>query len=174
MFFIESERLKLMPLTHQQLQLLNISRNNLEAALGLQLSNWQVDELYQKEIDDALINFWLPKTLANPDEFIWYTSWEIILKAENLSVGSIGFAGEPNEHGEVEIGYMIDEAQHSKGFASEALQSLSNWALQQERVMGVIVHTFANNLPSINILTKCGYRQFHQTDEGLLSFKLSL
>lgn len=89
MFFIESERLKMMPLTHVQLQLLHTGRHALEEALGLALSNWKVDELYQQEIDDAMINFWLPKTLANPDKFMWFTDWEIILKSRNLSIGGM-------------------------------------------------------------------------------------
>jgi hypothetical protein len=88
MFFIEAERLKMQPLTHEQLQILhNNGRHALEKALGLRLSNWKVADFYQNEIDDAMINFWLPKTLANPDKFIWYTDWEIILKNENLSIG---------------------------------------------------------------------------------------
>ncbi|MDO3640424.1 GNAT family N-acetyltransferase [Mucilaginibacter sp. L3T2-6] len=174
MFFIESERLKMQPLTHQQLQILhNSGRHALEESLGLTLSNWQVDEFYQKEIDDAMINFWLPKTLANPDQFIWYTDWEIILKAENLAIGGMGFNGEPNDLGEAEAGYMIEEGHQGKGYATEALKLMSHWALGKEGINSVIVHTYESNLPSVRILEKCCFKQFKRTDEGLLSFRLN-
>ncbi|MES2111096.1 MAG: GNAT family N-acetyltransferase [Bacteroidota bacterium] len=174
MFFIESERLKMTPLTHEKLQLLhNSGRHALEKALGLTLSNWKVGEFYQKEIDDAMMNFWLPKTLANPDKFIWYTDWEIVLKTGNLSIGGMGFAGEPNDKGEAEIGYMIEERHQGKGFATEALELMSGWALRQDRVKFVTVHTYESNLPSVRILEKCGFSQFKKADDGLLSFRLT-
>lgn len=173
MFFIESERLKMMPLTHEQLQLLHTGRHALEKALGLTFSNWQLDEFYQKEIDDAMINFWLPKTLANPDKFIWYTDWEIILKSDKLSIGGMGFNGEPNGQGEAEIGYMIEEGHQGKGFATEALSLMSSWALQRRGVTSVVVHTYENNLPSVRILEKCGFVQFKRAEDGLLSFRLT-
>jgi RimJ/RimL family protein N-acetyltransferase len=174
MFFIESERLRMIPLTHEQLQLLHTGRHVLEEALGLTLSNWKVDEFYQKEIDDAMINFWLPKTLANPDKFIWYTDWEIVLKNGDLSIGGMGFAGKPNEQGEAEVGYMIEEGHQGKGFATEALQLISDWALRQEDVKSVIVHTYESNLPSVRILEKCDFSQFNKADDGLLSFRLTI
>lgn len=172
MFFIESERLKMMPLTHEQLQLWhNGGRPAMETALGLTLSNWQVDEFNQKEIDDAMINFWLPKTLASPDKFIWYTDWEIVLKSKNLSIGGMGFNGEPNDKGEAEIGYMIEEGHQNMGFATEALKLMSGWALGQDEVASAIVHTYESNLPSVRILEKCGFEQFNRVDDGLLSFR---
>src|ERR1700733_146114 len=109
MFFIESERLKMIPLTHQLLQLLHHNRTAMEASLGLNISNMQIDPFYKNEVDDAMINFWLPKTLEYPDAYKWYTNWEIILKSNNTSIGGMGFAGEPNENGEAETGYMVDQ-----------------------------------------------------------------
>ena len=173
MFFIESERLKMTPLTHEQLQLLHKGRHALEQVMGLTLSNWSVDEFYQKEIDDAMINFWLPKTLANSEKFIWYTDWEIILKSHNLSIGGMGFNGEPNKQGEAEVGYMIEEGHQGKGFATEALKLLSGWALQQKRVKSVIVHTYESNLASVRLLEKCGLAQYNRAEDGLLSFSLT-
>ena len=172
MFFIESERLKMIPLTHDLLQLLHINRPAMEQALRLTPSNWRVDEFYQQEIDDAMVNFWLPKTLANPDNFIWYTDWEIVLKSTNMAIGGMGFNGEPNEKGEAEVGYMIEEGHQNMGFATEALTLMSGWALSQERVKSVVVHTYNHNLPSVRILEKCGLELFNTADDGLLSFRI--
>lgn len=131
MFFIESERLKMTPLTHQLLQLLHNDRSAMELALGLNISNMQIDPFYKNEVDDAMINFWLPKTLEHPEAYIWYTNWEIILKSSNTSIGGMGFAGEPSESGKAETGYMIDQLHHNKGYATEALRLLTTWAFTQ-------------------------------------------
>jgi len=172
MFFIESERLRMIPLTHELLQLLHIGRAAMEQALGLTPSHWQVDEFYQKEIDDAMVNFWLPKTLANPNAFKWYTDWEIVLKSTNTAIGGMGFNGEPNEHSEAEVGYMIEKGHQNKGFATEALQLLINWAFTDNRVKSVIVHTYQDNLPSTRILVKCGFEEVKKDEEGLMTFQL--
>jgi ribosomal-protein-alanine N-acetyltransferase len=172
MYFIQSQRLQMIPLTHQQLLLLKQDRRLLESALGLSPSSMLIDPLYIKEIDDAFDNFWLPNTLAFSDKYRWYTSWEIVLKSTNTVIGGMGFAGYPNDAGEAEIGYVIDANQHNKGYATEALQLLSEWAFTHEAVHTVIVHTYADNLPSRRILDKCSFALIDDT-AGLLTYKLN-
>jgi len=162
----------MIPLTHAQLLLLKQNRNLLELSLGLTPSAMLIDPLYIKEIDDAFDNFWLPNTLAFPDKYIWYTSWEILLKSTNTVIGGMGFAGYPNDLGEAEIGYMIDANQHNKGYATEALQLLSQWAFTHEFVNAIIVHTYADNLPSRRILEKCGFTLMNDV-ECLLTYSLN-
>lgn len=170
MFFIQSQRLKMIPLTHAQLVLLKQNRKLLELSLGLTPSAMLIDPLYIKEIDDAFDSFWLPNTLAYPDKYLWYTGWEIVLKSANTVIGGMGFAGYPNPNGEVEIGYMIDANQQNKGFATEALQLLSQWAFTHEFVQAILVHTYADNLPSRRILDKCSFALIDNT-AGLLTYK---
>ena len=172
MFFIESERLRMIPLTHKLLQLLHTNRQTMELALGLNISNPQISDFYKKEIDDAMVNFWLPKTLANPEAYKWYTNWEVILKSANMSVGGIGFNGEPNGKGEAETGYMINQQQQNKGYATEALQLLSGWAFAQKNIKVIIVLTYMDNLPSMRILHKCGFEEVEKDKDGLLTYRL--
>lgn len=172
MFFIESERLKLMPLTHQQLLLLRQDRALMEISIGLTPSFMLVEPLYYAEIIDALDNFWLPNTLAYPEKYHWYTDWELVLKSTNTSVGGMGFAGYPNDNGEAEIGYMIDGNHHNKGFATEALQTMITWAFTHQFVIAIIVHTYADNLPSRRLLDKCGFEQVEDV-ETLLTYRLN-
>lgn len=171
MFFIQSQRLQMIPLTHAQLLLLKQDRKLLELSLGLNPSAMLIDPLYIKEIDDAFDSFWLPNTLVFPDKHLWYTSWEIILKSTNTVIGGMGFAGYPNDAGEAEIGYMIDANQHNKGYATEALKLLSDWAFTHEFVKAIIVHTYADNLPSRRILNKCNFALIND-EAGLLTYKL--
>jgi ribosomal-protein-alanine N-acetyltransferase len=173
MFFIESERLKMIPLTHQLLQLSHTDRPAMERSLGLNISARQIDAFYINEMEDAMINFWLPKTLERPDAWKWYTNWEIILKSTSTSIGGMGFAGEPNENGEAETGYMIDKQHHNKGYATEALKLLTGWAFTHETVKAIIVHTFEDNLSSRKILVKNGFIEMGKNEDNLMTYKLS-
>ncbi|WP_161964482.1 GNAT family N-acetyltransferase [Mucilaginibacter endophyticus] len=161
----------MIPLTRAQLLLLKQDRKLLELSLGLNPSAMLIDPLYVKEIDEAFDNFWLPNTLAFPDKHLWFTAWEIVLKSTNTIIGGMGFAGYPNEAGEAEIGYMIDANHHNKGFATEALKLLSQWAFTHDFVQAIIVHTYADNLPSRKILDKCGFSLINDI-EGLLTYQL--
>jgi RimJ/RimL family protein N-acetyltransferase len=171
MFFIESERLRMIPLTHQLLQLSHTNRPAMEQSLGLNPSAMWVAPLYKNELEDAMINFWLPKSLENPDRYQWYTNWEIILKSINTSIGGMGFNGYPNEQGEAEIGYMIDGNHQNKGYATEALKLLADWTFTNDFVKAIIIHTYADNLPSRRLLDKCDFERTENV-EGLLTYRL--
>ena len=171
MLFIESERLKLLPLTHELLLLLYRSdRAEMEQVLGLAPSSMQIEPLYQEEITDALINFWLPKTLDNPDRYEWYTNWEIVLKDTNTSIGGIGFAGYPDENGETEVGYMLDQQYQGLGYAVEALEAIVNWAFTNKDVSVVNARTPVDNIPSRRLLEKAGFSEL-ETGEGLVKYQ---
>lgn len=170
MLFIESERLKLLPLTHELLLLYRSDRSEMEQVLGLTPSNMQVDPLYQEEITDALINFWLPQTLDHPNRYEWYTNWEIILKDINTSIGGIGFAGYPDENGETEIGYMLDQQHQGSGYAAEALETIVNWAFTNKDVGVVNAHTPVDNMPSRKLLEKAGFSEL-EIEEGLVKYQ---
>lgn len=171
MYFIESQRLKLIPLTNQSLQLCQSNRHEMELQLGLKPSNMNIDPFYATELEDALINFWIPKTLEFPLLYQWYTNWEVVLKSTNTSIGGIGFIGFPDEKREAEIGYMIDANEQGKGYATEALKTLSQWAFQHEEVAVVKVQTAHDNIASIKILEKNGF-QLVDTIDNLLTYHL--
>lgn len=128
MFFIESSRLRLIPLDHDLLKLSVTDRSLMEKTMGLELSDQVIEPLFQAEYLDAVTNFFLPQTEVNPENYVWVTNWEIVLKEENRSVGGICLAGLPMDTGETTIGYAIDKNHHRKGFATEALQCLCDWA----------------------------------------------
>jgi RimJ/RimL family protein N-acetyltransferase len=101
----------------------------------------------------------------HPGDYLWHTNWQIILKAENISIGSIGFKGPPNAGHGAEVGYGINKAYQNKGFATEALTAMINWAFSQQNVYYIQAHTEAGNDPSKKVLEKCGFKL---SGEGLL------
>ncbi|RCH54469.1 N-acetyltransferase [Mucilaginibacter hurinus] len=170
MYTIKTERLKIIPLTHQLLKLYLADRAAMERRLGLNLSAMQISATYKAELQDALLNFWLPQTLADPNKYQWFTTWEVILKLTNTSIGAIGFAGYPNERGESEIGYVIDEQQQRKGYAAEALQAMTKWFFSHDDAKAIIANVPTDNTPSQKVLEKCNFTCFYKND-GLLKYR---
>lgn len=156
---------------HYLLQLSHTNRTALQHRLGLNLSVMQMDELFEAEYRDAMLNFWLPKTLEYPEKYQWYTNWEIVLKSDNIIIGGMGLAGEPNAEGEAEAGYLIDKRYHRRGYASEALQAITRWVFRHPNVQCLMAHTYDGNTASKNLLLKNGFVQVND-EFGYLTYQL--
>ncbi|MES2796858.1 MAG: GNAT family N-acetyltransferase [Bacteroidota bacterium] len=156
---IESNFLRLIPLDNRLLTIWNTEgRHQMEIILGLNPSDWEVDFLHETETKNALQNFWIPQTHLNPDNFYWYSNWEIVLIETNSSIGGIGFAGFP-EKGSTVIGYTIDKKFHNRGFATEALNCLLDWAFMDPTLKIVLADTPIDNYPSQKVLIKNGFKR---------------
>jgi [ribosomal protein S5]-alanine N-acetyltransferase len=158
MIELETERLRLIPLDNQLLHIWHEQgRNAMEAKLRLNPSEWQQDELTIAETMDAVENFWLPMTDEHVGNFFWFTNWEIVLVSENLSIGGLGFAGMPDEDGKTAIGYMIDAKYWGKGYATEAVAGLIDWAMMDLTLKTITADTEHDNIPSQIVLEKNGF-----------------
>lgn len=161
MLSINTERLRLIPLDNHLLKIWHQEgRNPMEIKLGLNPSEWRMEDFFKAETEDALVNFWLPMTAQYFVNFEWYTNWEIVLTEENISIGGIGFAGMPDESGVTMVGYFIDGNYREKGYATEALKCLINWGSQEPTLKTILADTPFFNFPSQNVLKKVGFREF--------------
>ncbi len=69
----------------------------------------------------------------------------------------IGHAGLSPAAGGVEIGYAIEESQQRNGYATDAVATVSKWALhfyQLPEILGIVA---AENIPSCKTLEKAGF-----------------
>ena len=66
----------------------------------------------------------------------------------------------------MEIGYGIDEQYRCRGYATEAAQAMTAWALAQPGVRRVLAQTEPGNAISRRVLQKCGFVPCGQGDEG--------
>jgi RimJ/RimL family protein N-acetyltransferase len=153
---LKSKHLELVPLTYEEIVILQKSRAELETLKGWTVSAQWIDADYKQEIEDAF-GYWLPQTAANPEHYIWFTAWEIILTEKNLAIGAIGFMGLPNQFGETMVGYHIDKNYQKKGFATEALNCLLHWAFQNKDLKAVVADTLFENPASHKVLQKNGF-----------------
>ncbi|MES2517719.1 MAG: GNAT family N-acetyltransferase [Bacteroidota bacterium] len=175
MIEIYSERLRLIPLDNQLLEIWQTQgRNAMETRLGLEPSNWLMADFDREETEDALINFWLPMTDKNQGDFFWFTNWDIVLETENISIGGIGFAGFPDQDGVTMVGYFIDGNYREKGYATEALTCLIDWAKLEPALKIIIADTPFFNFPSQNVLKKVGFKEFSISETEHIDQKIQL
>ncbi len=165
MYFISSDRLKLIPLSHPQLQLMACNRPELDKVLGLNPSEQVYDAATTAEITDALENFWLPKTALHPQDYSWFTNWDIVLTEKNASIGGIGFTGLPDSNGQTMVGYGISSLYQRQGFASEALQCLLRWGFAHPSLKAVVATTPPDNIGSHRVLLKNNFSTIGQLDD---------
>ncbi len=159
---IQTERLRLLPLTHDQLQQYLRTDHSLEEALQVM----PIDLVISPELKEAIEQAFLPNT-ANPEKnYLFCTLWTIILKAENRMIADLCIVDEPNENGEIEIGYGTYAAEQGKGYMTEAVGGIIEWAKQQPAVKTIVAGTDKTNIASYTILQKTGFVRSGETETG--------
>lgn len=154
-----TERLRIAPLDVEQFGLLLKDITLTEHLLGLNLSG----EVFDKETREAME--WLySEAIKDPANYIWYTDWLIILKQENKIIGSACFKGKPDKEGSVEIGYGMNEVYRNKGYISEAVKTITDWALRQPGVNIIFAETDKSNIASQHVLEKCRFKRYNETE----------
>ena len=172
LFKLQTSRLTLIPLDHQQLQVWQKSgRKDLEKILDLQHNPWELELFYEQETSTALREYWIPQTAKFPLDYYWYTNWEIILNSSSCSVGGLGLAGLPDNEGTTEIGYALDQKYRGLGIATEAVQALSDWAFQDQGLQLLRAETPVDNAGSQRVLIK---NEFKKTGEKTLPLEIPL
>lgn len=159
---INTERLRLIPLDLENLILLLRDYQQLERNLNLTVTDNQLEGPLN-EVMGVLI----ARVRGNPEDYLWYTNWVIVLRTENKIIGGFGFKGIPDEKGMVEVGYGIDPPYQNKGYMTEAAQAAVKWALTQPKVEVVTAQTLRTNSPSQRVLEKIGMVRYNISEEYL-------
>jgi len=155
---LESERLLLKPLSFEELQYINNNEiNNMETLIELGSVLDSVKVAISKKI--------IKMQNLNEDFHEWYTYWLIINKEELKGVGFIGFKGLPDANGYSEVGYSISSNYRKKGFMTEALETLINWAYGFQYSKGITAKVLKTNIGSIKVLTNCNFKLVSSTKQ---------
>ncbi len=164
MLRLHSDRLCLLALDLRHLRLMRQGRDILEEALGLDHMVFQTDKETATEFRQA-IDFWLINVESRPKHYPWYTNWEIILEEENRSIGGIGLSGRPDAQGKVMTGYFIDDRYHNRGYATESLGTLIDWAFTDPEVQCITAETTHDHLASHRVLIKNQFQPVQEVDQ---------
>jgi [ribosomal protein S5]-alanine N-acetyltransferase len=168
MEMIHTNRLKLIPLTHEQLQAGLQSLHDLSSSVGVPI----VDSLFDGIVQRA-VTMKIEKMKKAPDgQHAWFTYWLIVIKSEKIGAGMVGYKGIPNPAGEVEIGYGIDEVFRSHGYMTEAVCALVDWAFSHPECSAVTAtNVLINNFGSQKVLIKSGFKEI-SSDEKFINYRL--
>jgi [ribosomal protein S5]-alanine N-acetyltransferase len=99
------------------------------------------------------INNYLKELYEDPSLLGWGV-WLVIDKETHTIIGDIGFKGKPDSEGTVEVGYGMAPAARNKGYATEAVNEIIQWAFSTDYVQKVVAECLTDNIPSIKVLEK--------------------
>ncbi len=131
----------------------------------------EMQKLIDTEQDEALrlaYTEMLQNCRSHPQKRLWYTCWRVTLVQGGQLVGNVGFLGEPNDAGEVELGYGTLPGFCGNGYATEAVRRLADWAFSQPDVFFVLAQAAQDNAASRRVLEKAGFGPAGTGSEGLL------
>jgi len=161
---IETERLILKPLSYNEL----IKHIKFPNELARDLELMPSTSLIEKEVQEAILNDLLPNLSDSTKDSLFYTMWIIIEKGIKAIIGGVCFHGEPDENGEVEIGYGTDEDYQNKGYMTEAIFGLIQWAKGNRCIYTLKAETDKTNIASILVLEKNNFELTEQNDKSVV------
>jgi RimJ/RimL family protein N-acetyltransferase len=113
------------------------------------IRRWIPDQVYRDEAHAAEVAAALA-VVADPRRGAFVLGVELVETRE-----LVGHVGLSPTRGSVEIGYAIEDAQQGRGFASEAVRAMTEWALRDlPEVLGIVA---PDNLASRRVLDKAGF-----------------
>lgn len=136
-FILETERLIIYPLTDDEMRALIDAQENPD-----------LKQAYTEMLQGCLLH---------PEARIWNAIWNIELREQaGTVVGDMSFKG-LGDDGTVEIGYGTRAGYCNKGYMTEAVKRITQWALAQEGVARVEAETAPDNIASQRVLAKAGF-----------------
>lgn len=155
----ETERLELIPLEAEQLRLLTDDLPTLERELRFK---YAAEPLEGHFLD--IVKAQQKITAEDPENFCFHSFWMIVRKSDRVVVGSADFKAPPDADGRTEIGYGLGKEFEKNGYMTETVAAMCEWAAEKGGVSHVIAETEKDNLPSQNILLRCGFRKYAEED----------
>jgi ribosomal-protein-alanine N-acetyltransferase len=164
---IETDRMILIPMTFDFIcDKMNANESFIEKQ-GIKINK---DSWMNSDVIDILpiLKDNLSKS-ATPDG---YGAWLFILRESDCVIGGGGFKGAPDANRTIEIGYDIYEEYRRKGYATEAVLALINWARKTNGDIRITADCEVNNIASMKVLKKVGMKEIKRDDQ-LIHWTLS-
>lgn len=154
---LEGENVLLKPLSFTELLHINNDRK-IETAIDAEAIFDSVKIAISKKIEKM--------KKVSEDVHNWYTYWLIINKDNGEGIGFIGFKGIPDKNGYTEVGYSISSNCRRKGFMTEALSLLMDWAFKYPFCKGITANkVLKTNTGSNKVLNNCNFILLDSSNE---------
>lgn len=166
-FSIDTERVCLIPAT-VELYLMELHDHS---AFASTLKAHVPKEWPPNQITPEVIEEFIRRIQAG-DRKIWSFYWLLRQKSsEPILIGSGGFLA--HENGTLEIGYSMLSEYHSRGYATEAVRSMLQWAFSNLKKDRIIAYTCPHLKASIRVLEKNGFLYKGKgQEEGTILYEL--
>jgi len=149
---INTERLYLLPAT-AKLYLLELhDRPAFASTLNAHVpEEWPPDQVTPEVIEDFI------GRIQARERKLWSFYWILRQKdpEQPILIGSGGFLAHKN--GTLEIGYSLLPGYYGRGYATEAVQSMVQWASSSLKRDSIIAYTYPHLKASIRVLEKNGF-----------------
>src|SRR5580765_4655318 len=101
-------------------------------------------------------------------QWMGFGFWALEEKSTGAFAGDLGFAEfkreiEPPIQGIPEIGWVLAPHAQGKGYATEAVRAVVAWGDQHFDRARTVCLIHPENLPSLRVAEKCGYKEFQRT-----------
>lgn len=163
-------RLDLIPATKPMLRAAIEDHERLGNLLDARVpATWPPDLLDIDALD------WTIRAIDHGNEPEWQMYF-IVLRAGPMRtlIGTSGFKGRPSADGTVEIGYGIVTDHQRKGYATETVRALLEFAFADPRVTRVIAETLPELTASKGVLAKTGFWFIGEGSEpGVIRYELT-
>lgn len=117
------------------------------ADLPQQLSNFVRYRLRQLDEDPSIVH-WLARAMVLTDD-----------NGTRRAIGTIGFHGAPDEQGRLEIGYRVEPEYRRRGYTSEAVRAMLDWAATEHGIHRFIASVRPDNAASLGLVAGFGFAQ---------------
>jgi RimJ/RimL family protein N-acetyltransferase len=119
------------------------------------LSAEELETIRWSPEDEGTRALFVDRLREDPDARGWW-AWLAAL-ADGEEVGSGGFGGRPGPNRRLTVGYGIHTEHRGKGYATELLTLLTEWALEQPEVDLVRATITPGNVASLRVAAKAGF-----------------
>lgn len=160
MIKVKTDRLEILPLDEENLKLAISNYSEMIRRLGLSINNNELNDR-EKKVYKIRLN----GVENNSLNYMWYTTWIIVLRNESRHIGKLMIKGYPNNEGEVIVGYALEERDRHKGYMTEALKGIIQWIFLNPEAKYVVADTLKNNAPSHRVLERAGMKVYKEDDE---------
>ena len=148
---LSTARLQVVPGTEALIEADLAGRESLSRQLDAEVpENWPPEHY-----DRPAMEYSLAFLRDNPGARGW-ALWYLLLGdaggGRRTTVGIIGFKGKPDADGAVEIGYSVLSQFQRRGYASEAVAALLEWAFSFDGVGRVVAETYPELVASIRVI----------------------
>ena len=152
---VETERLVLFPYTQENLHLFNTDLPRFEERFGVVYRGEELDHLLT-----GFLNKLEQEIASDPDHFLFFTEFLIVLKENSHVIGSIDYKYVPAD-GVTEVGYGMNPDYTGHGYMTEALKAFLAFG-REMGIRRVLADTRPDNIKSQNVLRRAGFHFFKE------------